>query len=130
MTSLQFARKIAQLLEDKQALDIVILDLRKVPQIADFFILATGMVDLHVKTLADYVEDSLRDSKMAKKPLSKEGEKNLSWMVIDYGNVVVHIFRPETRNYYRLDKLWGDVPRVATKPRNRKKSVENATQSD
>ncbi|MCX7834465.1 MAG: ribosome silencing factor [bacterium] len=128
MTSLQLARRIAKLLDDKQATDIVILDLRKVPQIADFFILATGMVDLHVKTLSDYVEDSLRNSKLAKKPFSREGEKNLSWVVLDYGSVVLHIFRPETRNYYRLDKLWGDVPRVSIKPKTRIKTSNNASQ--
>lgn len=119
MTSLQFVRKLASLLEEKQATDIVILDLRKVPQIADFFIIATGMVDLHVKTLADFVENSLRTSKMNRKPISREGQKNLSWVVLDYGDVVLHVYRPESRHFYQLDKLWGDVPRISILPEKR-----------
>ena len=121
MTSLQFARKIAALLDEKQATDISIIDLRKVPQAAEFFVIATGMVDQHVRTLADYVEDDLRSGIQHRKPLSREGKANLSWVILDYGNVVVHIYRPETRKYYQLDKLWGDVPRITLKPASRKK---------
>ncbi|MDK9701215.1 MAG: ribosome silencing factor [bacterium] len=121
MTSLQFSRKIAALLDEKQATDISIIDLRKVPQAAEFFVIATGMVDQHVRTLADYVEDELRSGKLNRKPRSREGKGNLSWVIVDYGDVVVHIFRPETRKYYQLDKLWGDVPRISVTPASRKK---------
>ena len=128
MTSLQFARKIAALLDAKQASDVVILDLRKVPQIAEFFVVATGMVDLHVRTLADYVEEGLRKSRAPRKPLSREGERNLAWVVLDYGNVVVHIYRPETRKYYQLDNLWADVPRIplTAPPRTSRKNTNDA----
>jgi len=112
VTSLVFARKIAALLDEKQANDITILDLRKVPQVADFFVVATGSVDLHVRSLADFVESSLREGRSPRKPYSREGQANLSWVILDYGDVVVHVYRPESRRYYQLDKLWGDVPRI------------------
>ncbi len=122
MTSLSFARKIATLIDEKQGGDIAILDLRKVPQIADFFVIATGTVDQHVRSLADFVERSMRESKVPRRPMSREGMTNLSWVILDYGDVVVHIYRPESRRYYQLEKLWGDVPRIPVTPIKRKKS--------
>lgn len=95
---------------DKQAEDIVILDLRKLTSLADFFIVATGSVDVHVKAIVDHVERSIRSSAPHLKPMHVEGYSHLNWVLLDYGDVVVHVFRDESRRYYQLEKLWGDAP--------------------
>lgn len=97
---------------DKQAEDVVILDLRELTTIADFFVIGTGSVDVHVKAIADNVDRSLRRSDDPLKPLHLEGYSHLHWVLLDYGDVVAHVFEPRSRNYYQLEGLWGDAPRI------------------
>ncbi len=110
MDTLKLAKKIAVHLVDKQALDIQILDLRELTTIADYFIIATGSVDVHVKALVDHVQRSLINAEDGQKPIHIEGYDHLYWVLIDYGDVIVHLFQPEAREFYKLEKLWGDAP--------------------
>lgn len=110
MTSKLLARKIAGYLRDKQAEDIVILNLSKLTTLADYFVIATGTVDVHVKAIVDHVRRSLTLLDDPVKPSHVEGYTHLSWVLLDYGDVIVHVLRPGTRDYYQLEKLWGDAP--------------------
>lgn len=108
MTSKRLARAISKYALDKNGLDIQILDLRKCSDVADYFVLCTGSVDIHVKAIAENIIDRLTERGV--KAWHKEGFQALGWVLLDYVNVVVHIFQPEVRSRYSLEKLWGDAP--------------------
>jgi ribosome-associated protein len=108
LTPKSIARAAGKLALDKNGLDIKILDLRKFSDVADYFVICTGSVDVHVKAIADNIVDKLKDKEI--KVWHKEGYQALNWVLLDYVSVVVHIFRPETRERYALEKLWGDAP--------------------
>lgn len=99
------ARLIAELLEDKKAEDILVLDLRPDRVIADFFVIATGTSDRNLKALAQHVRVELKD-KHGIMPASMEGIAESGWVLLDYGEIVVHIFLEEKRQYYDLEGLW------------------------
>lgn len=113
MTSKKLAEKIAQLALSKKGRDVLIMDLRKVSDMADFFVIVSGESDIHVKTLCNFVETELRNEKIH--VWHKEGFSKLNWVLMDYVEVIVHIFRPETRAYYNLEKLWADAPTIRVK---------------
>ena len=95
-------------LDEKKGVNIVRMDLRKSDgAVTDFFVIATGSSDRHVQSLADSVMDELR--KAGERPISKEGLKEGEWILLDYVNVVVHIFLKDKREFYRLENLWGDA---------------------
>lgn len=91
-------------LEDAKALDIVTLDVRKLTDIADYMIVATGTSTRHVSSMANKVVDSLRA--LGRKPVGIEGQDIGEWVLIDFGDVIAHIMRPQTRDFYNLEKLW------------------------
>ncbi len=95
---------------DKQAVDILILDVQHVSTLADYFVIATGTVDVHRKAIVEHIENSLASLPQHIHPRHLEGVRHLYWILMDYGDVIVHVFSPEARNYYQLEKLWGDVP--------------------
>jgi ribosome-associated protein len=99
---------ITRSLSDKKGENIVTLDLRKVTTLADHFILCTGLSENHIKTLADEVTDKCREE-VGEKPWRKEGLDTRRWVVLDFVDVVVHIFREETRNFYGIERMWGDA---------------------
>ncbi|KXK49478.1 MAG: ribosome silencing factor [Chloroflexi bacterium] len=105
LDSLELARLIAELLEDKKAEDILVLDLRPDRVIADFFVIATGTSDRNLKALAQHVRVELKD-KHGIMPASMEGIAESGWVLLDYGEVVVHIFLEDKRQYYDLEGLW------------------------
>ncbi len=105
----ELALKAAQLADDKKALDIKILDLREMTTITDFFIICTGEVEEHVKAIVKSIERGLIESDNFK-AWHIEGYNNAKWVVMDYFDFVVHIFNPDSREYYKLEKLWGDAP--------------------
>lgn len=105
LESLELARKIAELLEDKKAENILVLDLRPERVIADFFVIATGTSDRNLKALAEHVRVELKDS-YDTKAASTEGIAESGWVLLDYGVVIVHIFLEERRQYYDLEGLW------------------------
>ena len=106
------ARKAAELTLEKKAEDVIILDLRGLSSVADYFVIASGSSDVHVKAVADHVQDELVkiDVKPKVKPWHVEGADTQRWVLLDFVNVVVHVFRSETREYYALERLWGDAP--------------------
>ena len=108
-TSQVLARLAAQLTLTKRAEDVMILDLRKLDQVCDFFVLATGHSEVQVKAIADAVEDGLRAD--GQRPWHTEGYEARRWILLDYVDVVVHVFHARAREYYLLDKLWGDAGR-------------------
>ncbi len=110
----ELLKKIVQEIEDTKGLDVLILDLSgKVPY-TDYFVLVTGSSDRHVQAISDRIELRLKkeDKRLA---ISIEGYQEAHWILMDYGDVVVHIFLPEERQYYDLESMWKDVPRLSEK---------------
>ena len=98
-----------QALEDGKAVDIKVLDVRKLTSIADYMVIATGRSSRQVKALADHVATAARALK--EKPLGIEGEQAAEWILVDLGDVIVHVMQAQTREFYQLEKLWAPVPR-------------------
>ena len=94
----------------KQGADIAILDVHELIVITDFFVIASGSSDRQVKTIVDEVEKAVRERGV--RPVRREGEGENRWVLLDYVDVVVHVFAPEEREYYDLERLWRDAPRV------------------
>jgi ribosome-associated protein len=95
---------------DKKALDVVALDLRKASAFTDFFVICTGGNLRQVKAIADGVEEALRAKGL--KPALTEGYRRGDWVLIDYFDFIVHVFSPHTREFYSLERLWGDAKRI------------------
>lgn len=101
---MNLAQNIAAILYEKKADNIVALDVSQMTVITDAMVIASGRNALQVKALADDLEDKM--SEMGLEPVRKEGQQEGRWVVLDYRDVLVHIFHPEEREFYRLDKLW------------------------
>lgn len=101
------AKKIAHLLDSKKALNISLLDVQGISSITDYFIIATGTSTRHVLALAGYVEEGAKPLQMTLH--HKEGHRTGDWVILDYADMVVHIFVGETRDYYGLDRIWRDA---------------------
>jgi ribosome-associated protein len=110
------------LADNKKGENIVILDVRKVSSITDYFVLVTGTSEPHLRAIVDEVTEKLRDD-FELKPRAMDGSLQTSWVVLDYFDVIVHVMRGDVREHYDLEGLWGDVPRVRTRkkasPRNK-----------
>ncbi len=100
----ELANKIAKILSDKSASDINIIEVSDMTVITDYFIIASGRATTQVKALAEHVDDTL--SKEGLEPRRREGISEGKWVAMDYGDVIVHIFLKETREFYHLDRLW------------------------
>lgn len=94
----------------KKAANVVVLDLRKTPAFTDFFILCSGQNQRQVKAIADAVEETMRGAKI--KPAHIEGYDRAEWILMDYFSFIVHVFAPQTREFYSLERLWGDAERI------------------
>lgn len=103
----EVSRAIA-LLFDRKAEDVTLLDLRTVSGATDFFLIATGRSDTHVSAIADHVVDELK--KEGVRPYGVEGMRSGRWALVDYVDFVLHVFHPAAREFYQLERLWGDVP--------------------
>jgi ribosome-associated protein len=95
---------------DKKARDVVVLDLRETPAFTDFFVLCSGTSQRQVKAIADGVEDTLRAAKV--RPAHVEGYDRADWILMDFFTFIVHVFTPQTREFYSLERLWGDARRI------------------
>lgn len=102
------AARAVDAMADKRASDITVLDLRDVSSMADFFVLSTGESDLQVKAIANGVMDEI-EGHCGEQPWQREGMEHLQWVVLDYVDVVAHIFLPDKRDHYRIDRLWGEA---------------------
>jgi ribosome-associated protein len=98
----------------KQANDVVILDVQGLIVITDYFVIATGSSDRQVKSIVDEVETVLRDHD--RKPVRRVGETEGRWVLLDYVDIVVHVFAEAERDFYDLERLWLDAPRLAWEP--------------
>ncbi len=100
----ELALKIAGILDEKKARDIIIIDIGEKSVIADYFVIASGRSTTAVKSLADSVDEKL--AKEGTDPLRRDGFSEAKWIAMDYGSVILHVFHEETREYYRLERLW------------------------
>jgi len=108
--ALSFAAACARLMRDDHCEDIIVLDLLGVSPICDYFVIATGTSDRQMRAVADHIEAMGRT--VGEKPYVVDGYEEGQWIIVDYVDVVVHLFNEEMRLYYDLDSLWGDRPRV------------------
>lgn len=111
VTPLELAKVAARAADDKKATDIVLLDLAGVSDVCDYFLICTASNNPQMDAVVDEIREKVR-ANCGESPLSAEGRARSTWVVLDYGAVVCHIFRPETRDFYRLERLWGDATRV------------------
>ena len=131
MDSKKFAKKIADLIFNKKGYDVRIIDLQNIASFTDYFIICSADSDTQVKAISDEIDKSLRDEGI--KCWHKEGLTALSWVLMDYVDVVVHVFKKDARDFYNIEKLWGDAPsievedpalkRVAVKPKVKPKTA-------
>ncbi|MEX1208623.1 MAG: ribosome silencing factor [Acidimicrobiia bacterium] len=105
------AEAAASAVDDKKGLDVALLDVSSVIVLTDVFVIATGTSRRHVLSLAEEVEARL--AALDRKPLRREGLEDAGWVLLDFGDIVVHLFDAETRRYYDLERLWRDAPRLA-----------------
>lgn len=111
MTALDRAKEVAQLIDNKKGDDVRVLHIGTLTSIGDYFVVATGNSTTQVKALADAVDEKL--SAQGLEPKRIEGYTSASWILMDYNDVIIHIFLKETREFYSLERLWGDAPEVA-----------------
>lgn len=116
----------ARSLEDKKALDILVFDVSAITSFADYFVIATGEAKRQIKACSDHVDEVLASKGVYAHHL--EGISNLEWVLMDYGDVIVHIFDKETREYYGLERLWGDAPVVDYKVKKRKAIIKETAE--
>jgi ribosome-associated protein len=108
---LALARRAVQACLEKKASDPVLLDLREIGAVSDFFVVVSAASEVQVKAVADHVEEKLREEK-GTRPWHVEGLDGRRWVLLDYVDVVVHVFHEKTREYYLLERLWGDAKRI------------------
>ena len=113
LTSKEKALKIAKFLDSKKAIDIKILEIKDLTIIADYFVICSGESTTQVKALSEYLEEMM--DKEGIKPMGIEGFSFAHWILMDYGDVIVHVFLDEQRRYYDLERLWLDAPRIGFK---------------
>jgi ribosome-associated protein len=118
LTPKVLARKCCNLALDKKAEDVIIIDLRKLNAPTDYFVVCSALSDRQVKAIADNVVEGLK--KEGNRPWHIEGRTARKWVLIDYVDVVVHVFNVETRAFYSLETLWGDAPVEEVKPKKRR----------
>ena len=110
LTSLDRACLCARVAAENKARDVTVLDMRGVTPLYDYFVLVTGVSRRQIHTLAEEIDAAMRAEGETR--LGIEGYQASKWVVQDYGDVVVHVFDPDTRDYYALEELWADAPRV------------------
>ncbi|HEX2172118.1 MAG TPA: ribosome silencing factor [Dehalococcoidia bacterium] len=104
MDRIELARSAALTAEEHQATGIILLDIRELTPFADFFVICNGTSERQIRAIGDAVEEALRPH--VDKPPRREGTAGSGWYLLDYGDVIVHIFSPEQRDFYRLERLW------------------------
>jgi ribosome-associated protein len=107
LSTAERVRQVVAAADGKRAQDIVVLDVRDVTAVADYFVICSGATHIQVRAIVDAVEDAVPEA-----PRGKEGYREGRWVCLDYGDLVVHVFQKQERDYYDLERLWGDAPRV------------------
>lgn len=108
MDALALALLIADAAEERKAADVMVMDLRELTVVADYFVLASGRTPTQVRAISDYIQE--RTGKVRVRPRHREGYERGRWVLLDYGDVVVHILCEQERKFYALERLWGDAP--------------------
>jgi ribosome-associated protein len=111
LTPEEMVATVADLAADRKALDIVQLDLRGMIGYADYFVICTGRTDRQTRAIHDGIHEGMKERGIL--PRRVEGLSEARWILMDYLDVVVHVFTPDTREYYRLEQLWGEAPSLA-----------------
>ena len=106
----EIAYAVTKALDEKKGMDIKLLKIDEVSSLADYFLICTGTSNTHVKTLCDYAEYTLEQ--LDEQMLGREGHRGNSWELLDYGTIVIHVFTEEARQFYALERLWGDAQHV------------------
>jgi ribosome-associated protein len=102
-------QRAVELALERKASDVVVLDLRGISTATDYFVIASGNSDVQVKAISDHVRDELKKDSV--RPEHLEGLRGGRWVLMDYVDFVVHVFHPQAREFYQLERLWGDAPR-------------------
>ena len=113
LTPKEIAYEATKALDSKKGLDIQVLRVDRVTSLADYFIICTGTSNTHVKTLCDCAEYTLEQ--LGETMLGREGHRGNSWELLDFGAVVIHVFTPEAREFYSLERLWADAEKIELK---------------
>ena len=116
MDSRKLALLCRALAENKKAEDIVILDMRELSSVTDYFVLASGTSEPHLRAIVDEITEKLREDQYLR-PRAIDGTFPASWVVLDYFDVIVHVMRQDVRDRYDLETLWGDAPRLRARKR-------------
>jgi ribosome-associated protein len=104
------AQRAARAALDKKAADLIVLDVQGVSSVTDYFLVCSAKSTTHVRTIIDAIRTELKTDGV--RPLHAEGRPESGWVLLDYGDVLVHVFLEDTRAYYALERLWGDAPSV------------------
>ena len=110
LSAKEVALAVTKALDEKKGIDIKLLRIDKVSSLADYFIICTGTVNTHVKTLCDYAEYTMEQ--LGESMLGREGHRGNSWELLDFGSIVVHVFTEEAREFYSLERLWADAEEI------------------
>jgi ribosome-associated protein len=116
MDSKKLALLCRKLADNRKAENIVVLDMRQVSSIADYFVIVSGTSEPHLRAICDEITENLRED-YGLVPRAIDGALRTAWLVVDYFDVIVHIMKPDVRNYYDLEALWGDAPRLKLRAR-------------
>ena len=106
--ALALARRIVELASDKKASDIVLLEIRELTTLADYFVIASGASERQLMAIADGIAEGMREE--GTRPIGREGSANAHWVLIDFGSVIVHVMATPERDFYQLERLWADAP--------------------
>ena len=106
----QLAKAAVDIASDKKASDVLLLDIRDISSIADYFVICTGNNARQIQSIADALSDDLK--KQGAQLLYREGDAETGWILLDYGDIIVHVFAPKEREYYRLERLWSEAKTV------------------
>lgn len=109
MTSLDKVKNIVKILDEKKAIDIIAIETKELTVMSDYFVIANGTSNTHVRALADEVDDGM--NKLGVEVDHIEGRAT-GWILLDYNDVLVHVFQPESREYYNIERLWSDAARL------------------
>ncbi len=111
LSAAQKARRAARAALDHKALDLVVLDVQGLSSVTDFFLVCSGRSSTHIEAIAEAIRMALKEAGV--RPLHGEGVAGSGWILLDYGDVLVHVFLEDTRAYYALERLWGDAPSMS-----------------
>jgi len=117
MDSRKLALLFRELADNKKAENIVVLDVRELSSVTDYFVIASGTSEPHLRAIVDEITENLREDHNVK-PKAIDGTLQTAWVVLDFFDVIVHVMRNDVRDRYDLETLWGDAPRVKTRKRS------------